>query len=289
VNDGGLPIHTFLSPVRGSQTFYDMDLLTHRRDLLKLAALTFPALAAPGSKWTLIGHRGAVSPKAPENTSQSLEAAIREGYWMAEIDLRATADGSIVLNHDADFSRIYGDSRKVAAASWDGIRGLRSLNANASPILFDQAAEIARDRIGLWLDIKEKPASPAFLAQIEATLRKNHLLERTYVGIHPQATAWFLGKARVAARLEDLFGLAQQGVDISPSYLLADGIGFAMSANTVKWGIGKHVPVVPFVGEWHYPESDPLASGTSDIQQLMKAGVTTFMIDSIYKSLFATA
>ena len=47
----------------------------------------------------LIAHRGGiVSPKYAENSPAGLEAAIRRGYWMLEVDVRETKDGRLVVN-----------------------------------------------------------------------------------------------------------------------------------------------------------------------------------------------
>jgi glycerophosphoryl diester phosphodiesterase len=49
-------------------------------------------------------HRGASS-KAPENTLSALEAAWRDGATLAEIDVRLTRDGHVVLMHDRAVDR----------------------------------------------------------------------------------------------------------------------------------------------------------------------------------------
>jgi glycerophosphoryl diester phosphodiesterase len=50
------------------------------------------------------GHRGA-SAVAPENTYVAFEQAIREGAVYSETDIRKTADGQLVLMHDATLGR----------------------------------------------------------------------------------------------------------------------------------------------------------------------------------------
>lgn len=51
-----------------------------------------------------IAHRGNVK-RAPENTMEAIRAAHEEGFEGAEIDVRLTGDGKVVLSHDADLLR----------------------------------------------------------------------------------------------------------------------------------------------------------------------------------------
>jgi glycerophosphoryl diester phosphodiesterase len=77
-----------------------------RRGFAQAVATAGAAFGRQTKNWTPIAHRGAVSGEAVENTAAALEAAIRDGYWRAEIDLCSTNDRQMILNHDADFSRV---------------------------------------------------------------------------------------------------------------------------------------------------------------------------------------
>ena len=61
----------------------------------------------------IIGHRGAAG-LALENTLGSLRAAILAGVDAIEFDVRATADGELVLSHDASLERIFKIDQKVS-------------------------------------------------------------------------------------------------------------------------------------------------------------------------------
>ena len=58
-------------------------------------------------------HRGS-SLKAPENTMSALRQAIADGADYAEIDVQTTADGTVILMHDADLMRIASVNRKYS-------------------------------------------------------------------------------------------------------------------------------------------------------------------------------
>ena len=60
-----------------------------------------------------IAHRG--DPVAArENTLAAFAAALRQGADMVELDLRRTADGEIIVLHDATLARLWGVERDVA-------------------------------------------------------------------------------------------------------------------------------------------------------------------------------
>jgi len=61
----------------------------------------------------IIGHRGAPE-FAVENTESSFRAALAVGVDVIETDLRLSADGHLLLAHDADFSRLGGPQKPIA-------------------------------------------------------------------------------------------------------------------------------------------------------------------------------
>jgi glycerophosphoryl diester phosphodiesterase len=63
-------------------------------------------------------HRGS-SLKAPENTISALEQAIADGADYAEIDVQATADGVVILIHDADLMRVASIDRRIAEIRYE--------------------------------------------------------------------------------------------------------------------------------------------------------------------------
>lgn len=69
----------------------------------------------------IIGHRGA-SAYYPENTLTSVEAAIRAGCDMVEVDTRITADNRFVIIHDADLTRISTRKSRISDISWDNLK-----------------------------------------------------------------------------------------------------------------------------------------------------------------------
>lgn len=66
----------------------------------------------------IIGHRGAAG-LAPENTMESLAAAVEAGADMIEIDVRLTKDRRIVVIHDSRLTRTHRHRDAVAGLTFD--------------------------------------------------------------------------------------------------------------------------------------------------------------------------
>lgn len=120
----------------------------------------------PGADALVVAHRGAWS-QAPQNSLQALEDAIALGCEMAEIDVRRTRDGRLVVVHDAR-------TRGVPVAAQD-LDELRARVAPGQAPLLEAMAELAAGRIALDVELKDGSVAPAL-----ATLRR-HLEPESYI------------------------------------------------------------------------------------------------------------
>ena len=64
----------------------------------------------------MIAHRG-LSGLEKENTNSAFVAAGNRSYYGIETDVRKTADGQFILNHDAHFKRVAGENLIIAECS----------------------------------------------------------------------------------------------------------------------------------------------------------------------------
>lgn len=233
----------------------------------------------------LIAHRGVFSESAPENSRLALEEARRRGYTMVEIDLRSTRDRHIAIHHDLSLKRLFGLDRPLSDLNWDELRRLRTRSGHQALLDFEEAAALARGRFGLWLDIKDARPEATFLARIDSIIRQNELSSSVIVGINPSATPYFRGKVQTAENIDSLFYNEERGVARSKT-VLVEGLGFALSSESVTWARRRNLEVVPFIGLSHFPGENPISAGTAVIRRLEAAGVSTFMIDSPFESAF---
>jgi len=102
----------------------------------------------------IVGHRGAPG-KAPENTLLSFERAIGIGVDWIELDVRMSRDGVLVVIHDETVDRTTDGKGKVSDMSFDELKKLDAGAGQRIPSL-QQAIDLARDRVRMDIEIKEK-------------------------------------------------------------------------------------------------------------------------------------
>jgi len=104
----------------------------------------------------IIGHRGAPD-RAVENTESSFRAALDAGASIIETDVRLTADGEIVISHDADFSRLGGPSEPIIRSSREDIEKIilrDDAGRTEKPLFLDRALKIFPD-VQFSIDLKD--------------------------------------------------------------------------------------------------------------------------------------
>ena len=123
----------------------------------------------PGRRPWVYGHRG--SSGAPENTLAAFEKAARDGADGIELDVRLSADGELVVVHDAAFDRVTEgrDHRRVAELPYEEIRRIDVGEGEHAPRLSEVLAW-ARAR-QLRVNVEMKHGVPQRMALAHATAR----------------------------------------------------------------------------------------------------------------------
>jgi glycerophosphoryl diester phosphodiesterase len=108
----------------------------------------------------VIAHRGAhrgASREAPENTLAAFERALALGADGIELDVHRTADGAVVVHHDAVPHPTDGQSelawRPFTTLSLAEVRRLRVAGTHAIPTLLE-VLETVGDRLTLYCELK---------------------------------------------------------------------------------------------------------------------------------------
>jgi glycerophosphoryl diester phosphodiesterase len=130
-------------------------------------ALADPAHAPLRPAVTIFAHRGARA-HAPENTLLAFELAFALGADAIECDVQLTADGALVVIHDATLDRTTGAHRPVARATLAELRALDAGRGQRIPLL----AEVLGlcQRAGRQVNLEVKAESPAAALQTAKTL-----------------------------------------------------------------------------------------------------------------------
>lgn len=108
-----------------------------------------------------MAHRGAHGARAGgagENTAAAVRAAVDLGYPWIETDVRATADGALVLAHDPDLARTAGHPATIAGTT---LAALLAIDPTTTTLAQACAAAGAAH---LNIDVKDAAAVPALVA-----------------------------------------------------------------------------------------------------------------------------
>ncbi len=259
--------------------------------LLSIAALgTLPAVGAepatqvktpvtpffqpiqPPREVQVMAHRGLMR-QAPENTSVAIELAISDGLDWAEVDVRRSKDGVHVLVHDAqvdeksDGHGLVKDLdaealRKLDAGSWFARRF-----ANTRILTLKEALGLAKERINLYLDIKD--ADPEALA---GEILKAGMQEQVVVYGTPELTAKVRessnGRVPVMVKWHPPFGYDEWLSRIRPSAVEVDANELTAEVAREFHKRGIKVEAKTLGSEWDRPEvwSRVIAAGADWIQ-----------------------
>ena len=126
----------------------------------------------------ITAHRGS-KVRAPENTLSALRQAIVEGADYAEIDVQTTADGVVVLLHDADLMRVASVNRRLQDIDYDELRKIDvgswfapKFSSERVPTL-QHAIDVARGRIKLNIELKFTWSDPALAEKVGDIIQRN--------------------------------------------------------------------------------------------------------------------
>jgi glycerophosphoryl diester phosphodiesterase len=129
-----------------------------------------------------VAHRGA-SADRPENTLPAFELAVAQGADVIEADVRRTADGALLILHDAALDRTTSGSGPLSALTEAEARALDAGDGAAIPTVAE-VLEVARGRVRVNLDLKE-------VETVEPTVRLVHetgmLDSVTFISFLPEA------------------------------------------------------------------------------------------------------
>jgi glycerophosphoryl diester phosphodiesterase len=128
----------------------------------------------------VIAHRGEHL-HHPENTLPAITAALDLGADLVEVDVRTTADGELVLSHDASVDRCTNGHGAIASMT---LANLRSLDAGVkfAPEFagtriptFDETLDAAHGRGGIYVHVKAATAAD-LVRHIEAHGMVSHVV-----------------------------------------------------------------------------------------------------------------
>jgi glycerophosphoryl diester phosphodiesterase len=112
----------------------------------------------------ITGHRGALGSE-PENTVRSFRRAVEDGCDEIELDLRVTADGRLVVLHDATVDRTTDGTGAVEELTFDQVRSLDAGRGERVPT-WDETVEAVGIRF--QAEVKAAAAVPLLVESLRA-------------------------------------------------------------------------------------------------------------------------
>jgi glycerophosphoryl diester phosphodiesterase len=165
-------------------------------------------LTLPPDRFLIFGHRGA-SAHAPENSLAALRLAAEQGADGVELDIRSTADGELVVHHDASIEGLGPIIEHTAA-------GLRRVEPGL--LSFAEAMEACRGLI-VNIEIKNFTTDPDYdpddrvAAEVVTWVHENGWDDRVIISSFNSATV---------DRVRHLSGSVATGQLILPGANVAD-------------------------------------------------------------------
>ena len=184
-----------------------------------------------------IGHRGAAA-HAPGNTLLGFRRAAALGADAVECDVRQTADGHLVLAHDAHLTGADGCVRLIAHSTLAELRTIDLGQGERIPTLAEVIDLCQKEQLGAYIELKEWSCVPA-VAEI---IRKQKFAEQCIVGsFRPD---WLMDLKAIAPELATSILFASPRLD-------AVKLAQSVQANFVHpcWGHLLH-PSALLTPEW---------------------------------------
>jgi glycerophosphoryl diester phosphodiesterase len=195
-----------------------------------ILAATIPVAA---QSIVAISHRGEHLQR-PENTIPAFQEAIRVGADFIEVDVRTSSDGKLVLSHDATVDRCTDGKGPVASMTFEQLEALDAgikkgpEYAGTRIPTFDEVLDLARGKIGIYVDIKNVTAED-LVSHIEAHGMTEHVV--MYCG------------AKMCKQIQDLnqkFKVMPESATVEHSKMLVD----LLHPKVIAFGQGDFKPEI---------------------------------------------
>ncbi|MBS1824112.1 MAG: hypothetical protein JST93_02210 [Acidobacteria bacterium] len=258
--------------------------MTRRQFTALLAAGPAAAIA---DNLRLIAHRGGVvDSMRPENSPGAVQAAMDNGYWMIEVDVRKSRDGEPVLHHDNVLTKYYADSHRPEELTWAEMSRLQSIPGGKPPLHFEQLCAMCKGRMRLMLDLKGQ-WEPAFYQRLLRHMVDSGIPRPIYSLGGPRVRPFFDGQVMVSVNRKTLRDAAEAGEPVAERYFLFE-LGSEIDQNVVALARSLKVSPVAAINTFRYTmaKRDEWEAPKQDIERLRALGVNDYQVDSRYQPLF---
>jgi glycerophosphoryl diester phosphodiesterase len=173
-------------------------------------------VSPPSPRPLVVAHRGA-SAREVENSLAAFRAAMQLGADAVELDVHATADGTLIVHHDEAIA-----GRRIPQLTAQQVAGLRLSNGEPIPTLA-HVLEAIGPRLQVFVEVKSLPST-----------FDDRLLEVLRRGPNPDAYAVHAFDHRIVRRLGARSPALRRGV-LSASYPVRPLVALEDAGATILW------------------------------------------------------
>jgi glycerophosphoryl diester phosphodiesterase len=163
-----------------------------------------------------IAHRGLFENGTahPENSLPAFRRAVAAGYGI-ELDVQRTADGELVVFHDATLQRMCGDPRRLCDCTYGELQALSLLESGVSIPRFAEVLALVDGQVPLIVELKNGGdwlACARQSAQLLDGYRGDYCVE----SFHPLMLGWFRLHRPAVLRGQLATDFFREGADYHP-------------------------------------------------------------------------
>jgi len=173
-------------------------------------------VSPPSPRPLVVAHRGA-SAREVENSLAAFRAAMQLGADAVELDVHATADGTLIVHHDEAIA-----GRRIPQLTAQQVAELRLANGEPIPTLA-HVLEAIGPRLQVFVEVKSLPST-----------FDDRLLEALRRGPNPDAYAVHAFDHRIVRRLGARSPALRRGV-LSASYPVRPLVALEDAGATILW------------------------------------------------------
>ena len=238
----------------------------------------------------LIAHRGGVvTESSPECSLAALRLAHEQGYHAVELDVRASSDLEPVWFHDAELNRMTDLRGPVNSYRADVLTRTQITGSDQYIVSLKEVLDICTELgLGVMLDIKQTGSDPhpqRYLEQIADLLRQYEGPPVWLITTDPDICNHFKGLTMPMVNSDQLTMLqSNQTVDLRGHFWF--GLPRDLPPDLIERLQDAGAMIIPAINTFRYPADSHVDAARMDVRRLFEAGIDTFQIDSVYKSLF---
>lgn len=233
-------------------------------------------------QYSLIAHRGGVvDASTPENSMIALKKAIERGYSRIEIDVRLSKDSILVTNHDLNLVRYYGTDKMVSELTFNELKKLRG-TLDQRVYSLEEILQACVGKIEVMIDLKIPGNDRKVHQSLIDLLKKYRLLEHAMMIGTDDSSDFYRTKIALSCTRDQLnANVKRPDFDPRHYYLFAG----KLTADDLEFCKKYRIPVVGVING--QPKTDQEREDSRTLaEQLIKLGVRSFQIDSIFDVYF---